>query len=242
MNQVINVALKVTDILRNKGVRSCLSGGVACVSYGCTQVPTVSSPNVLWRIHQNSSLSHIQSIDIVALTNEHTADEIKALISAEDPEDFFIHQTPLGDSTTPPHTTLYCKIERRLACKVVILVPGAMGITIDLAARMHHGLLNGHPVLALPSILLLLLKLNAWNEHRKSEFPEEKWKQYTDTHDINQMVEVAAEKGDHLKDCFWIPAESVGAGKRLFRDFAKHSLASDIKLWNHIGFSRFEYY
>ncbi len=125
---------------------------------------------------------------------------------------------------------------------MVILLTGSMGLTIMPAARMHHGILNGHSVSALPSILLLFLRLKTWEAHRTSVFPEERWKQYADTHDINQMVEVAVEKGDHLKACFWIPAEAIGQGKKLFRNFAKHSLVSDIELWNRIGFSRFEYY
>ncbi len=174
------------------------------------------------------------------LTKEYDVDDLKDIIATED-EAFFVRGSD-GDSDTPAHKTLYCKIGVGFACKVVIHVLGSMGLALIPGARIHQGSLNGQSVLALPPLLLLLSKLEAWDDHRNSPFPEEQWKQDADIQDINQLVAFAVEKRDHLKDCFWVPSNYIALGKKRFKDFARHSLVSDINLWNCLGFSRFEFY
>lgn len=126
--------------------------------------------------------------------------------------------------------------------KVVILTPGSTGFSLVPDDRINHNSLI--PSLStLPTIPLILILLHNWETHRSSPWPEEQWKEFGDIQNLNQLVDIAVEKGEHLaNDKSWIPGKALEAGKKRFRDFAKQSGVTNIASWNAIGFSRYQFY
>ncbi|CAL1712784.1 unnamed protein product [Somion occarium] len=65
----------------------------------------------------------------------------------------------------------------------------------------------------MPLIPLLLLKLQAWSDHRASYRLDFQAKQHTDARDILRLLKIAVRKGEHLDKVAWLPSTFVDAGK-----------------------------
>ncbi|KAJ3475015.1 hypothetical protein NLI96_g12112 [Meripilus lineatus] len=244
--QIANAALKATSVLALNGYESCLSGPLACAMYGrgiampnpyvCTLCENVG---LVVQCGVYSLLSPPQRVDIVVLSGQHNSDQLRELLSKD--EAFFIAITKQPQSI---RENLYCRGPDSVAVRVVILTPGLIGLSSPVipVGQMNHATVNGQRLSALPAIPLLFLLLQTWDKHRKAEWPETKCKQDLDIRFINALAKAAADRGNHRRECDWVPSGLIDEGRRLFREFARQSLVEDLRDWNSIGFSRFEYY
>lgn len=94
--------------------------------------------------------------------------------------------------------------------------------------------IDGFPVI--PLIALMLLKLQAWEDHRNSSKSWEIPKQWVDAGDLGGLLPIAARRGDSLKKESWIPQNfSTAAKKRLTRYLERNS--SQKSGWLKVGLS-----
>jgi hypothetical protein len=94
--------------------------------------------------------------------------------------------------------------------------------------------IRGNIIPIMPFITVLLLKLQAWADHRLSRRPDLRAKQHMDVADINQLLRIAVTKEMHVLNESWLPESFVAAGKRrvlLFVSFNPHSAVK----WGEIG-------
>ena len=88
---------------------------------------------------------------------------------------------------------------------------------------------------AMPIIPLMLLKLQAWEDHRTSDKSYYREKQWTDVADLGRMLPIAVKQKASLeKDQSWLPDTFVSAAKaRIERYLAVYG--EQASMWEAIG-------
>lgn len=180
-------------------------------------------------------LPYQQDVDLVVLTDVYSCTEtLKAIIVQED-SDFFLRNSRKIGAT---YKILYCRLDSFKECKVDVLVPGIMNIPCIPNDKVKHYTYHGKRISAMPAIPLLLLKLQALEDHRASDRSVVRNKQCADIADIVQLVERVAQNGCRLDaDSGWLPTRFVNEGNRRYHLFVhllkiiRHSDA-----WERIGF------
>ena len=122
---------------------------------------------------------------------------------------------------------------RKRSCKVDVLVPGILNIPF--VPTQHIVSLEDLPVM--PLIALLLLKLQGWEDHRLSGRSDMQQKQYVDVRDIQQLLQIAAQRGETVSDMTWLPHDFVDAGQKRLNRFLGNFRPTSSHLWEIIGFS-----
>jgi len=119
-------------------------------------------------------------------------------------------------------------------CKVDILVPGIMNIPRVPGDRVEHQ--GGFPVM--PLLPLLMLKLQAWEDHRNHHEGYMQVKQYVDISDIRSLLKIARRKGIRYGDPTqsWIPSTFVAETKRRVTLWAARVGDTENADWAAIGF------
>lgn len=131
---------------------------------------------------------------------------------------------------------LYYKCDIWRSFKMDILTPGIMNIPNIPSSRNPR--INGLP--AMSFMPLLLLKLQAWEDHRKSDRTDYRMKQYTDARDIKELLPIAAQRGEHKRDAGWLSPYFLSmADDRIQRFILSEGDAgrgSTRMAWQKIGF------
>ena len=168
------------------------------------------------------------------MTTSHSTEELKQLIARS--RGFYLRPSKKPEET---YKILFYNLtpdefgDRRY-CKVDILVPGIMNIPMLPRARIVW--IDRLPVL--PLIVLLLLKLQGWSDHRASTRSDMQQKQYADIRDINQLVATAASRGNVNieQDASWLPESFVGRGREHLALYLRIVRPSQTSYWRDIGF------
>ncbi|KAF7984318.1 hypothetical protein HWV62_15305 [Athelia sp. TMB] len=188
----------------------CLFGSAACSMYGMRRVPN--------------------DIDMVVLTDQHTPEDLKALIADTDPKFFLVK------SRTPGATwkILYYTLPNRGFCKADILLPGILSIPTVPIERIRYTRVPGAPVM--PIVAVILLKLQGWTDHRDSEREDFQEKQWVDIDDIRDMLNVWAKdhRAENLHTEQWMPADFVDAGQGRVIEFLEEC-PDTVAHWRVIG-------
>jgi hypothetical protein len=167
------------------------------------------------------------------MTTTFSTEELKAIVASA-PE-FYLRPSQKPGET---YKVLFYRLQpnmwtTRRSCKVDILVPGIMNIPHIPRERIVW--INSQPVI--PLLVLLLLKLQGWSDHRASTRSDMQQKQYVDIRDINQLVVVAADKEEHLdKVSSWVPESFIVRGREHFALFLRIVRPSQTLYWKEIGF------
>ncbi|KDR66501.1 hypothetical protein GALMADRAFT_1156181 [Galerina marginata CBS 339.88] len=219
------VAKKVVDILHNLGIESALFGSLACYLYGNERPPN--------------------DIDIIAFPpvgRFMTAEWLKQAISNGDPENFCL------EAAKNPHATykvLYFLVGGELApsctfhkdkCKIDVLLPG----TLHLPCLSNYNIKwkGGLPVV--PFSVLLLQKLQGWDDHRRMPEPYKFEKHVTDASDVQSLLKlehvVALRFSQPWTDRVLFSEEFINLTMSRVRDFAINYPASAGE-WVRIGFN-----
>ncbi|KAJ3760679.1 hypothetical protein EV360DRAFT_39294 [Lentinula raphanica] len=188
-----------------------LVGSVACAAYGMSRTPN--------------------DIDMVVLTSQYTQEHLKYILVRYDSRFYLI------DSKDPNAT--YRVLWFRLtgyhrSCKVDLLLPGIMNIPSVEPARIVRPRFRDYPLM--PFLPLLLLKLQAWQDHGESPKLFVREKQQMDVRDIRELLQLAEDQyalpkveAPHLLESF------IQAGRMRVRKFVRLHPWSE-KQWRLLGF------
>ncbi|KAG5636239.1 hypothetical protein H0H81_008669 [Sphagnurus paluster] len=185
--------------LKTAGVpHACFVGGMACKLLGNTRRPNVSiasSPNNL-----SSDPTIVQDLDILCLTSTWTQEALKQRLVALDAGFYLIAaRSPLAT-----YKVLWYRLpvtDSRV--KVDLLFPGVMNIPVIPPTRIitpsTDAYANRDKLRCAPPALVLLLKLQAWQDHRDA-FESRFWgKQYVDADDLMALLPVVCAMGVDLR-------------------------------------------
>ncbi|KAG6849239.1 hypothetical protein H0H93_010255 [Arthromyces matolae] len=162
-------------LLARCGWRSALFGSLACFLYGNIRVPN------------DVDLLVIPPEACTALVN---AEDLKQNLLSLDPYHFYV-TTP--KDPTASYRILWYRLTDdptqtvQTSCKVDILLPGVMHLPNIQPSLIHWD--EGFPLI--PFSLLLLQKLQAWDDHRHSKDPVKWQRQRTDMEDLKNLFELS---------------------------------------------------
>jgi hypothetical protein len=156
-------------------------------------------------------LSLQQDVDLVVLTSSITQEDIKAALCAADP-DFYTMAAKTPGAT---YRVLWYRFSYYRSCKVDILLPGVMSIPV--VPKPLIELLEGLP--AMPLAGVLLLKLQAWEDHRAAVKAFMYLKQHVDASDIKQLLATARRRRIRPAQEDWLPADFLHEARRRVKLF-----------------------
>ncbi|KJA19206.1 hypothetical protein HYPSUDRAFT_168391 [Hypholoma sublateritium FD-334 SS-4] len=183
---VLQAALIVTDILKVHNMTCAVFGSLASKLYGSPRCP--KDVDLLVSPVLNDPSDSDSSGTTVLRTLDAT--ELKDLILRANPRNFFL-KLP-RDPTADYRILWFRQYYRGPECKVDILVPGTMHLPRLIATRVvhltdaKHGASTTIPVV--PFALLLLHKLQGWDDHRKAEEAYKNQKQHQDAADVRKLL------------------------------------------------------
>ena len=178
------------------------------------------------------ALNLAQDIDVIVMTSTYSTEQIKALLARS--PGFYLRPSRKPGQT---YKILYYKLQPNLfydrrSCKVDILIPGIMNIPLLASDRIVW---KEHlPVL--PLLVLLLLKLQGWSDHRASTRSDMQQKQYADIRDINQLVVTTARSGEHISQAGWLPEALLAEGREHLALYLRIVRPAITSYWSDIGF------
>lgn len=182
-----NAAYAAISALKSLGYEdACFVGGVACALYGNSRQP--------------------HDLDILVLNTHHDQEHIKRRLTNADSSFFLVPSKKVGAT----YKVLWYKKQQTAyeylsygsygmtpstfdAIKVDILLPGVMDIPSFPASDIQRS--NSRYLPAAPLALVLLLKLQAWSQHRAALQSYYYREQYKDSMDLDALVPIAAQKG-----------------------------------------------
>lgn len=176
----------------------------------------------------------MKDVDIVVLTNTYDTEELKRILVRNSSKFELKPSRKIGAT----YKILYYRFYAfsRINCKVDILTPGIMNIPDIPTHRIEF--INNLP--AMPFLPLLLLKLQAWEDHGDSDRSDFRAKQYVDARDLAQLLVIAGQRGEHKRDAIWLPVsflrEAQRRVQRLKSNINMDQGARDEKAWKRIGF------
>ncbi|TFK18599.1 hypothetical protein FA15DRAFT_603011, partial [Coprinopsis marcescibilis] len=137
-------------------------------------------------------------------------------------------------SNIPQHAVLPPNFRRRI-CKVDVLLPGVMSLPYLNERQVNE--VEGLPVV--PVLILLLQKLQGWDDHLKCMVPHKFWKHNVDAEDIKDLLGRVGEMPMRMfrpwSEKKLLSAEFVNASEaRVKRFCAKFPETAD--LWEGLGF------
>ncbi|KAJ7719285.1 hypothetical protein B0H16DRAFT_1700315 [Mycena metata] len=208
LDKVERVTHATVAALLRAGIRSCLVGGMACSIYGNQRVP-------------------------ICLTDKHTQAELKALLVANDPNFYTV-------ASKDPFATYWVLWYRMplgfRRCKVDVLLPGIMNIPAVPIPRIAYRKSRSDLPL-MPFLPLLLLKLQAWQDHGEADKLYLRAKQHVDVRDIDELLELAVSKYgiDLKKDGKWLPESFLKAAVKRVKAYVRR-FPESAENWSTIGF------
>lgn len=122
--------------------------------------------------------------------------------------------------------------------KVDILLPGIMNIPNVPCNRIVFK--SPHHIPLMPLIPHLLLKLQAWSDHRESHRSDQRMKQYTDIRDIDQLLDITLRSREHIRSASldWLPQSMITAGNTRLRSFVVYGADQrSAAKWRKLGFN-----
>ncbi|VDB83089.1 unnamed protein product [Peniophora sp. CBMAI 1063] len=205
-------SLKTITIFKQKGLACCLVGSGATSLWGVPRVPN--------------------DIDLVVMTVMHTQEGLKRMLAAEDPN------FALVPSSNPRNTykvVWYTVPGSRARVKVDVLLPGVMNIPSIAPERFVWFKNNTLP--SMPLLPLLLLKLQAWDDHRSASFrrTDLREKQHVDVADIDVLLPIAKKTGVHRSKGGYLPRSFLDAADRRVRSYVVYYPTSKVH-WEALGF------
>ncbi|KAG6853416.1 hypothetical protein C0991_004584 [Blastosporella zonata] len=197
--EIERTARAALTVLKDHHLQACLVGSAACAIYGMkNRVPNVWSP-----FFDSTLASHIddrQDVDIIVVT-DMDPEHIKRLFVAANSAFY------LRPSINPQNSyrVLWFTISFRRSCKVDILIPSLFSLPkIPENKIAYITPSQDMPVVAF--LVLLLLKLKAWADHRVDVRQHMLDKVVVDSKDINELVILGVTQYHaHLGQETWLP-------------------------------------
>ena len=178
-----------------------------------------------------------KDLDILILNAPYNQETIKRMLTVANPAFYTVASKtvgatyrvlwyhPLGGSFSP----------RAGSVKVDILLPGIMDIPSFSTNYINTN--NSRQLPAAPFSIVLLLKLQAWSQHRTAFKTYLNNKQYTDASDLEILVPLAVANGVRISEAV-LPSSFVEAAKdRVLEYVRSYPSSRTISEWKTIGFT-----
>ncbi|KAF5328929.1 hypothetical protein D9758_016816 [Tetrapyrgos nigripes] len=266
--------------LKKMSLDCCLVGSVACSAYGMSRTPADVDMLVLTTptsyTGSSPSEAELQRTQEVLKNKLIELDSRFYTVASKDPYATYrvlwfripspTSTSSLTSSSYAAYSSLYSLRSRDRSCKVDLLLPGVMNIPFVPKESIYRtpsttrsSSANLDPLPLMPFLPLLLLKLQAWQDHGESPKSWMREKQPIDVRDITQLLEIAVTKycpkpsssgskhseaegqGSRLKttllekESTWLPDSFIRAGKTRVKKFVG-SYPSTKAQWKMIGF------
>lgn len=167
------------------------------------------------------------------MTQLHSTEYLKQLLATKASRTFYLRPAKTAGAT---YKVLFAHLKSRgsfrRSCKVDVLIPGVLNIPFVDDHRIVH--INNFPVM--PLAALLLLKLQGWSDHRASARTDMQQKQYVDVRDVNQLLQIAVDKGVDIRTETWLPQSFVEAGQEMLSRYLNALRPRSAHQWKSIGF------
>lgn len=225
------MATKAVAIYESLGFSCCLFGSAGCALYGTSRTPNVRGPSVVL-VRRAHAMVLPQDVDIVVMTSEYDTEYLKRLLTTHASTTFYLRPSKAPGAT---YKVLFARLGTkysRRSCKVDILIPGIL----DIPHVDRHRIVRVNDLPVIPLIVLLLLKLKGWSDHRASSRSDFQQKQYVDVRDINQLLMIVADKGEDVRTATWLPQAFVDAGQERLNRYITALRPLSAYLWGDIGF------
>ena len=113
-----------------------------------------------------------------------------------------------------------------------ILTPGIMNIPAVPNEQVVH--IDRLPVM--PLLALMILKLQAWEDHRNSPKPWQRPKQYVHAKDLKGLLPIAIRRGESLQTehYAWIPSSLIEAAQSRVTRYILY-FPKQAQQWRQIG-------
>ncbi|KAL0957904.1 hypothetical protein HGRIS_000085 [Hohenbuehelia grisea] len=201
------------------GLTCCLFGSAACSLWGMSH----RTPN---------------DVDMIVYTDIER-EELKEMILAVDRRFYLVPSRKPGATYQVMHFALTGAGGRR--CKVDILTPGVLDIPDMPSTRIHYSRrFPGLPIL--PFVVLILLKLKGWTDHRDSDEPHYRAKRPADEDDINELLELIPDTEEDEDGSLldvewpdWIPDRFVEDSAARISEYVE-VFPETMSAWRQIGF------
>src|SRR5258706_6479536 len=239
MTAVWSAAEVAIRTLRSIGLTDvCFVGGVACALYGNTRNPNVRSLLCPFGLIVSSfSCELVQDLDILILNAPYGQETIKRMLTSANPAFYTVASKTIGATYrvlwyNPRGSSLFLRTD---SVKVDILLPGIMDIPSFSADYISTN--NSRQLPAAPFSIVLLLKLQAWSQHRAAFKAYLNSKQYTDASDLEIIVPLAAANGVRISEAV-LPSSFVEAAKHRVLEYVRNYPSSrTISKRRTIGFT-----
>jgi hypothetical protein len=178
-----------------------------------------------------------QDLDILILNSPYDQETIKRMLTGANPAFYTVASKTIGATYRVLwYHPLGWSLSRGIgSVKVDILLPGIMDIPSFSATYIDTS--NSRRLPAAPFSIVLLLKLQAWSQHRAAFKTYLNIKQYTDARDLETLVPLAAANGVRISEAV-LPSPFVEAAKnRVLEYLREYPEPGTIGEWRTIGFS-----
>lgn len=130
----------------------------------------------------------------------------------------------VSDSEEDESSGVHC------ACKVDILRPGVMNIPDVPINRLVN--IDGIPLI--PLFTLLILKLEAWNDHRNAYKYYVRMKRHVDATDLEELLPLAPNRALWAKNEEWMLTSRVRGVEGILREYLLE-YPTQRKAWSAVG-------
>ncbi|KAF5332871.1 hypothetical protein D9611_005376 [Ephemerocybe angulata] len=216
---VLEAAHTAVGILQKEKIPCSIFGSLACKLYGSSRCPK----DVDLLVYQESSREA-----------PWTAEELKKLMLDRDPVHFYL--TLPKDPAAEYRILWFRQHYLGPGCKVDLLVPG----TMHLPNLLPSSAVWIEKVPLVPFSLLLLHKLQGWDDHRLAEEAHKKRKQPQDAADIKRMLGLEVHVGQLERERPWsdrglFSEEFEELTRRRVGDYCT-AVPKHVKRWRELGF------
>jgi len=176
----------------------------------------------------------VQDLDILILNSPYDQETIKRMLTGANPAFYTVASKTIGATYRVlwyrPPGVLWSGL-----VKVDILLPGIMDIPSFSDTDIDTS--NSRRLPAAPFSIVLLLKLQAWSQHRAALKFYLISKQYTDASDLETLVPLAAANGVRISEAV-LPSSIVEAARNRVLEYLRiYPESITTSGWRTIGFS-----
>ena len=181
-------------------------------------------------------------MDLVVLTKIYGQESLKEMLVRGDPRFYLVpSKTPFATYRVlwyklTEWSSAYAQTRIRAIydCKVDVLVPEG-DMNIPNVPSQHIVTLSGLPVM--PLIPQLLLKLQAWSDHRVATRSDLQVKQYVDIRDVDALLAIAVRMGARAEDASWLPQLHFTKARERLSRYTWIASPETGSQWKKLGFS-----
>ncbi|KAG8829780.1 hypothetical protein FRC17_006048 [Serendipita sp. 399] len=230
MTTVWEAASAAIQTLRNLGYTDvCFVGGVACALYGNPRTP--------------------HDLDILILNRYTDQESLKQSVCNADSSFFLVPSKKIGATykvlwyrksqysyyRSSYFGSRYAGTNTTGAIKVDLLLPGIMDIPSFPSTSIDSS--NGRGLPAAPLSVVLLLKLQAWSQHRAALSTYYRIEQYKDKSDLEYLAPYASGRGIRPMADLSLPTTFIANAQIRVREYLRYDpLSSTLPHWKKMGF------